>query len=252
MDALRAFSYDDVVAAEAPVRGPSGGKTSPPSKFGAAPENAPSHHSGLDQNMPMTPTYKNISGPTNGVKIQDAGAWGNKTPGSAKEKKRSIWGFRAAPSADLPSQAHNHDLTQNASTERRETVRAVFGLPLAEAVEFCGPRGVDCGLPAVVYRCIEYLRAKDATSEEGIFRLSGSNVVIKSLKERFNTEGDLDFLEGDHYYDVHAVASLFKQYLRELPCTVLTRELHLDFIRVLGKPRHFMHVKTLLTRSRPG
>jgi RalA-binding protein 1 len=89
-------------------------------------------------------------------------------------------------------------------------------------------------LPAVVYRCIEYLHAKEAALEEGIFRLSGSNVVIKALKERFNTEGDVDFVSGDQYYDVHAVASLFKQYLRELPTTVLTRELHLDFLRVLG------------------
>jgi len=202
--------------------------------------------------MPATPSYKNISGPTNGVKIQDAGAWGNKTPSTAKEKKRSIWGFRAATSADLAGQGHNHDPAQHVSTEQRETVRAVFGLPLAEAVEFCGPRGADCGLPAVVYRCIEYLRAKDATSEEGIFRLSGSNVVIKSLKERFNTEGDLDFLEGDHYYDVHAVASLFKQYLRELPSTVLTRELHLDFIRVLGEPSRSVLAETMLTWSRTG
>jgi RalA-binding protein 1 len=86
----------------------------------------------------------------------------------------------------------------------------------------------------VAYRCIEYLQAKGAASEEGIFRLSGSNVVIKALKERFNTEGDVDFLSDDNYYDVHAVASLFKQYLRELPTTVLTLELQYDFRRVPG------------------
>lgn len=123
----------------------------------------------------------------------------------------------------------------NASLDKKDFVRPVFGIPLAEAVQYCAPQGVDAELPAVVYRCIEYLQAKGASSEEGIFRLSGSNVVIKALKERFNTEGDIDFLAGDEYYDVHAVASLFKQYLRELPTTVLTRELHLEFLRVLGK-----------------
>ena len=94
--------------------------------------------------------------------------------------------------------------------------------------------GTDVCLPAVVYRCLEYLEAKEASGEEGIFRLSGSNVVIKALRERFNLEGDLDLLATGQYYDVHAVASLLKLYLRELPTTVLTRELHLDFLQVLG------------------
>ncbi|KAL2378713.1 hypothetical protein RJZ90_005800 [Blastomyces dermatitidis] len=236
-DKLRSFSYDDVVAAEAPVRGPPG-SVLPPGRGAAAaaglPE--PGYQLPWDQNMPQSPSLKSISGPTNGAKIQDAGAWGNKAPPpmTTKEKKRSIWGFRAASTAELANQIQNHETSNsNSPIERREAVRAVFGLPLAEAVEFCGVPGLNTGLPAVVYRCIDYLRVKDAALEEGIFRLSGSNVVIRALKEKFNTEGDLDFLEGDTYYDVHAVASLFKQYLRELPTTVLTRDLHLDFIRVL-------------------
>ncbi|RMZ91604.1 hypothetical protein DV736_g1166, partial [Chaetothyriales sp. CBS 134916] len=112
-------------------------------------------------------------------------------------------------------------------------VRPVFGLPLAEAVELCPPDGLNVPLPAVVYRTIEYLRAKNAANEEGLFRLSGSNLVIRTLKDRFNTEGDVDLLNSDEYYDVHAVASLFKTYLRELPSTLLTRELHLEFLAVL-------------------
>ncbi|EFW14524.1 hypothetical protein D8B26_006915 [Coccidioides posadasii str. Silveira] len=229
-NALQALSYDDVVAAEAPVRGPSGGKVSPPAGHMA------DHSARQFEQDNSSPTQKTISGPTNGMKIQDAGAWGNKTVTSTKEKKRSIWGFRAATAADLANQGSRQDSVgsvHDVFLDQRAPIRPVFGLPLAEAVEFCGPRGFDCGLPAVVYRCLEYLRAQRAELEEGIFRLSGSNVVIKALKERFNTEGDLDFLEGDHYHDVHAVASLFKQYLRELPTTVLTKELHLDFIRVL-------------------
>ncbi|EOD49203.1 putative rho gtpase activator protein [Neofusicoccum parvum UCRNP2] len=77
-----------------------------------------------------------------------------------------------------------------------------------------------------------YLKAKNAHREEGIFRLSGSNIVIKGLRERFNTERDIRLLEGE-YYDVHAVASLLKSYLRDLPVSILTREFHLDFLKVL-------------------
>jgi RalA-binding protein 1 len=198
-----------------------------------------------------------ISAPKNGAIIQDVGAWGNKpttTTTSTKEKKRSIWGFRTRSSFDLASQGGaSSDIAaaaNNIQAERKEPVRPVFGIPLIEAVEYCPPQGVNVELPAVVYRCIEYLHSQGAASEEGIFRLSGSNVVIKALKERFNTEGDIDFLAGDQYYDVHAVASLFKQYLRELPTTVLTRELHLDFLRVLGMYRPGVARVLVLTYSK--
>ncbi|KAJ5083829.1 hypothetical protein N7456_013256 [Penicillium angulare] len=233
---VQGFSFDDTVAAEPPT-------------IGASIEQAPrspripgalsTDFRDLSQAAmePALQSPKLISGPTNGSVIQDVGAWGNKPPMTTKEKKRSIWGFRTRSSFDLASQAPAvNDLAaanNNAQPERKDPVRPVFGIPLAEAVQYCGPLGLDAELPAVVYRCIEYLHAKNAASEEGIFRLSGSNVVIKALKERFNTEGDVNFLAGDQYYDVHAVASLFKQYLRELPTTVLTRELHLDFLRVL-------------------
>jgi RalA-binding protein 1 len=99
-------------------------------------------------------------------------------------------------------------------------------------VRYNHPVDANVELPAVVYRCIEYLEARNAAAEEGIFRLSGSNVVIKSLRERFNVEGDVNLITDDQYYDIHAVASLLKLYLRELPTTILTRDLHLDFLAV--------------------
>ena len=235
---IQGFSFDNTVAAEPPILG---------SSLEQAPR-SPRIPAALSTDFrdlnpaamePALQSPKIISGPTNGTVIQDVGAWGNKTTMTTKEKKRSIWGFRTRSSSfDLATQGpviNEPGATNNAvQAERRDSIRPVFGIPLAEAVQHCGPLGVDAELPAVVYRCIEYLQAKGAASEEGIFRLSGSNVVIKGLKERFNNEGDVDFLAGDQYYDVHAVASLFKQYLRELPTTVLTRELHLDFLRVLG------------------
>lgn len=240
-DALQSLSYQDTVAADAPVLGsmPNGRPLETPSPPMTS---AQSNHQG--PGMTDSHSLKSISGPTNGGFIQDAGAWGNKPPAAnrAKDKehkKRSFWGFKARSSTDLAMQAQADgtgiNLVQHHPIDRTGSVRAVFGAPLVEAVENCPPTDIDVHLPAVVYRCIEYLDAKDAASEEGIFRLSGSNVVIKALRERFNTEGDVDFLADDHYYDVHAVASLLKLYLRELPSTVLTRELHLDFLQVLGR-----------------
>lgn len=242
-DTVQGFCYDDAVPAEPPILGQPHEKAplkpSPTAPGSLEPAKA-THSFAAEQGQ--VASHPVISGPSNGTVIQDAGAWGNKVATTTKEKKRSIWGFRTRSSFDLASQVQaNHDSpttsqgSNNALSDRKDIIRPVFGMALEEAVQFCAPQGVDVDLPAVVYRSIEYLEAKEAASEEGIFRLSGSNVVVKALKERFNTEGDVDLLGGDQYYDVHAVASLFKQYLRELPTTVLTRELHLEFLRVLGK-----------------
>lgn len=237
-DGLQAVSYDDTVAANPPVvhvlpdkrltESPSPPNTGIPSSSGA--------HKSI--------VSKPISGPSNGAKIHDVGAWGNKplAPPQAldrEHKKRSIWGFHNKQSLDAMTTHSNESAlsltqTQQQYYERISNVRPAFGLSLADAVECCPPRGVNVCLPAVVYRCLEFLKAQDAWSEEGIFRVSGSNVLVKGLRDRFNNEGDLDFLATDSYYDVHTIASLLKLYLRELPATILTRGLHLDFLQTMG------------------
>ncbi|CAO1639390.1 unnamed protein product [Sympodiomycopsis kandeliae] len=108
----------------------------------------------------------------------------------------------------------------------------VFGVPLTEVVRLEGQEDV----PSVVYRCIEYLEGKKSVREEGIYRMSGSTADVKMLRDRFNSEGDVDLIGDEskrsHGYDPHAIASLLKSYLRELPSSILTRDLHLDFMRV--------------------
>ena len=225
-DGTQALSYEETVAAQPPSVMPDLQQRESPS-----PPNTGKH----------SQTSMSISGPSNGAKIEDVGAWGNKPLAAPQikdkeHKKRSIWGFREKHSLDFAT-IHPNDsnlsLTQQQYYEQIANVRPVFGMPLAEAVECCAPRVPNVCLPAVVYRCLEYLVARNASNEEGIFRLSGSTVVIKGLRDRFNLEGDVDFLADEQYHDVHAVASLLKLYLRELPTSVLTRELHLDFISVL-------------------
>lgn len=247
-EGLQALSYDSTLPAQPPV-------------ISILPQRA-----GADTPSPPLPdgatarrgsqASKPISRPSNGVRIEDAGAWGNKMP-QAKDfkepKKRGIWGFRDRnPDLAAPAEENNRlSFIESPPVEVNPNARPTFGVPLAEAVEFCPPKGVDVCLPAVVYRCLEYLEAQDAASEEGIFRLSGSSVVIKALRDRFNNQGDFDFLTDGQYYDVHAVASLLKLYLRELPSTVLTRELHLDFLAVLeldSKPKKIAAYNMLVHR----
>lgn len=74
---------------------------------------------------------------------------------------------------------------QGASNGKNNPSNKVFGVPLEEAVR--ASRISDtCHLPAIVVRCIEYLEANNATREEGIYRLSGSAVKIRSLREEFD------------------------------------------------------------------
>ncbi len=171
------------------------------------------------RNEPLNRGKTSISGPLNGAPIPAGYKFGAKDdmgPDSKKDDKKRFWqGFRAFGGSDK----HNRE------------PRPVFGVPLAESIAISSIHE-GLALPSVVYRCIEYLEKRNAFMEEGIYRLSGSSAVIKNLKDRFNMEGDVDLLTENQYYDPHAIAGLLKTFLRELPTSVLTRELHMDFMRI--------------------
>lgn len=192
-----------------------------------------------------------ISAPRDPQIISNADSWGNKLgmgvpPPSQEEKKarkRSFFGL--GPKVRTSSEGQDSLLgSESGSSLAAQAVpngsvrQQVFGATLAEAVRYNPPADVRVPLPSVVYRCIQYLDAKNAIFEEGIFRLSGSNVVVKQLRERFNTEGDINLLKDGQYYDIHAIASLLKLYLRELPTTILTNELRTQFIAVTEMTNH--------------
>ncbi|KZS94391.1 hypothetical protein SISNIDRAFT_453295 [Sistotremastrum niveocremeum HHB9708] len=106
---------------------------------------------------------------------------------------------------------------------------AVFGVPLQDSLAVAE----IAKLPAIVFRCIEYLEKNKAEQEEGIYRLSGSAADIKALKDRFNAEGDVELLKVEEMRDPHAIAGLLKQYLRDLPSSILTPALHMECVGVM-------------------
>ncbi|KAJ2904780.1 RhoGAP-domain-containing protein [Zalerion maritima] len=234
-DALIAMSYDTTKQGDLPTR------------EGAAAR--PKTANGPDTfSETMHSQAYNISAPRDPQVISDAGMWGSKTGGlqaptmeEKKARKRSFFGFgpKTRSSSDVQDPLFDNSPSGGAAApESRGPPRQVFGAPLADAVRYNGPVDVKVPLPAVVYRCIQYLDAKGALGEEGIFRLSGSSVVIKGLKDRFNTEGDINLLNDEAYHDIHAVASLLKLYLRELPTTILTRDLHMQFLSITEMRDH--------------
>jgi hypothetical protein len=47
-------------------------------------------------------------------------------------------------------------------------------------------------------------------------------------------EGDVNLLKHDEHWDPHAISGLLKQFLRDLPTSILTRELQQRFLSVVG------------------
>lgn len=113
----------------------------------------------------------------------------------------------------------------------------VFGVSLEETIRLTRI-SEKFDLPAIVYRCIAYLEAKDAIHEEGIYRQNGSSVQINHLRHQFCEYGDVDLLamtQTGYHLDVNVVAGLLKMWLRELPVNILTFDLLNDFLKVIGK-----------------
>ncbi|KAM3508579.1 hypothetical protein MY10362_001095 [Beauveria mimosiformis] len=232
-DELIGVRYDSTNAGDAPQHGTSVAR---PNAAPGLPEQPSLQNLG---DTPTTSTLKVISAPKDLHLISDASMWGNRlghlqpSAEDKKQRKRSFFGFgpKTRSSSDgQESLAGSESGAGIVSQGPIYHVGNVFGSSLAEAVQYHPPRDVDVPLPSVIYRCIQYLEAHNALNEEGIFRLSGSNTVIKQIRERFNHESDINLITDENYYDIHAVASLLKLYLRELPSTILTRDLHLDFL----------------------
>ncbi|KAM8811450.1 ralA-binding protein 1 [Eudromia elegans] len=97
--------------------------------------------------------------------------------------------------------------------------RPVFGVPLPDAAD----RTMMCDgirLPAVFRECVDYVE-KYGMKCEGIYRVSGIKSKVDELKAAYDREESPNLEE----YEPNTVASLLKQYLRELPENLLTKEL---------------------------
>jgi hypothetical protein len=89
-------------------------------------------------------------------------------------------------------------------------------------------------VPMLVFQCIQAIDIFGLATE-GIYRQSGSSSSVARLREAFNSlppsHPALDFRNPANFgHDVNAVASLLKQYFRELPDPLFTRHQYDQFI----------------------
>ncbi|XP_072138219.1 unconventional myosin-IXAa isoform X1 [Mobula birostris] len=85
-------------------------------------------------------------------------------------------------------------------------------------------------VPLVVEKLINYIEMHGLYTE-GIYRKSGSTNKIKELKQGLDT--DINSMNLDEY-SIHVIASVFKQWLRDLPNPLMTYELYDEILRAMG------------------
>jgi len=101
----------------------------------------------------------------------------------------------------------------------------LFGAPLEDVVN--RPDNTS-DIPMIFEKGLFYLERR-GLQVEGIFRLSGANSQIKSLKQGFDAGEDVDLEDVE---DVHTVAGLLKLYLRELPTPLFPFDTYSSFIEI--------------------
>ncbi|OMH85496.1 putative Rho-type GTPase-activating protein 2 [Zancudomyces culisetae] len=119
--------------------------------------------------------------------------------------------------------------SSSGSTENsNKLVAGVFGVEFGIAAEKTKIRS-DYNIPAIVYRCIEYLDENRVVFEKDIYLAEGDPNEVKELTDQFNILKDYNLLHSPSVYKNHSVANVLKQYLRSLPENILTIPLLQDF-----------------------
>ncbi|XP_071510449.1 protein FAM13A-like [Diadema antillarum] len=116
-------------------------------------------------------------------------------------------------------------ILRSPASMRRKVVNKTFGVPLKDLCRV-GPSGYK--VPILLQKIIDFIQMH-GIGHEGIFRINGSSKVVDKLKLHFDRHGDANLEEAS---DVMAVASLLKLFFRELPDSLITQQLHAQFLAV--------------------
>ncbi|XP_035270332.1 rho GTPase-activating protein SYDE2 isoform X2 [Anguilla anguilla] len=98
----------------------------------------------------------------------------------------------------------------------------VFGVEAWRVVE---REGAGLMVPLLIERCITEIE-KRGCQVVGLYRLCGSAAVKKELREAFERDSrDVDLSENQ-YPDINVITGVLKDYLRELPSPLITKQLY--------------------------
>ncbi|CAJ1067190.1 protein FAM13B-like isoform X1 [Xyrichtys novacula] len=128
------------------------------------------------------------------------------------------------------------------SPESELPARCVFGVAL-ETLREDGQ--MVCGVPLMLRDMVEFLN-KNAMHHRGLFRLCGSAVRTRQMRQRWD-KGERVDLEQEQ--DVPTVASLLKLFFRELPTPLVPEPHRKQLIRTLREYEEEMDVNQSLKEN---
>nr|XP_025038955.1 rho GTPase-activating protein SYDE2 [Pelodiscus sinensis] len=98
----------------------------------------------------------------------------------------------------------------------------IFGIDAQKVVE---KENVGLMVPLLMQKCITEIE-KRGCQVVGLYRLCGSAAVKKELREAFERDSKAVALCENQYPDINVITGVLKDYLRELPCPLITKQLY--------------------------
>ncbi|NXU55036.1 SYDE2 protein, partial [Turnix velox] len=98
----------------------------------------------------------------------------------------------------------------------------VFGVDVRRVVE---KENMGLMVPLLMQKCILEIE-KRGCQVVGLYRLCGSAAVKKELREAFERDSKAVTLSESQYPDINVITGVLKDYLRELPSPLITKQLY--------------------------
>ncbi|XP_057681298.1 rho GTPase-activating protein SYDE1 isoform X1 [Corythoichthys intestinalis] len=98
----------------------------------------------------------------------------------------------------------------------------VFGVELRHLVE---EEGSVSAVPLLIQKTVAEIERRGLKAV-GLYRLCGSAAVKKELRDRFERDSSAVRLGEDLYPDINVITGILKDYLRELPSSLITATLY--------------------------
>nr|XP_015210771.1 PREDICTED: rho GTPase-activating protein SYDE2 isoform X1 [Lepisosteus oculatus] len=107
----------------------------------------------------------------------------------------------------------------------------VFGVEAWRVVE---RENAGLMVPLLMEKCITEIE-KRGCQVVGLYRLCGSAAVKKELREAFERDSKGVELSESQYPDINVITGVLKDYLRELPCPLITKQLYEAVLESMAK-----------------
>lgn len=111
----------------------------------------------------------------------------------------------------------------------RESV--IFGVDIRKVVE---KENTGLMVPLLIQKCIMEIE-KRGCQVVGLYRLCGSAAVKKELREAFERDSKAVVLCENQYPDINVITGVLKDYLRELPSPLITKQLYEAVLDTMAK-----------------